>query len=278
MAITRSMLTFIVVICTLLISVHGQASNQSEVVSADNVKWGYLNPLRGDKSPGAAELWGDRTKNTATGMLVRFKQGFSSPPHIHNITYRGVVIRGLLHNDDPKALPMWMPTGSFWTQPAGADHTTAANGEDNLIYLEIDSGPYLVHPSKQQFQNDEHPLNLHASNLVWLDQSQDKSISDSAAEIAYLWGNTNSEVSVGALLKLPGRFKGNLSTNARELRAVVISGSVGYTSTETASEIDLAAGSYFGSKGKFKHQITTEGETVVYLRSNGSYALQAIKP
>ena len=50
-----------------------------------------------------------------------------------------------------------MPTGSFWTQPAGEDHTTAANADTNLIYLEIDSGPYLVKPSSYKFDNGERP-------------------------------------------------------------------------------------------------------------------------
>jgi len=68
------------------------AKSENEVVTADNVEWGWLNPLRGDKSPAAGKLWGDRTKNEPAGFLVKFKKGFSSPPHIHNITYRGVVI------------------------------------------------------------------------------------------------------------------------------------------------------------------------------------------
>lgn len=58
----------------------------SKVTPANKVKWGYLNPLRGEQSPGAADMWGDRTADTPTGMLVRFKKGFESPPHIHNIT------------------------------------------------------------------------------------------------------------------------------------------------------------------------------------------------
>ncbi|WP_346992732.1 DUF4437 domain-containing protein [Alteromonas gracilis] len=49
-------------------------------------------------------------------MLVRFKEGFSSPPHIHNITYRGIVIDGEMHNSDPDAKAMWMPVNSYWTQ------------------------------------------------------------------------------------------------------------------------------------------------------------------
>ena len=59
--------------------------------------------------------------------------GFSSPPHIHNVTYRAMVIKGLVHNDDPEAENMWMPPGSFWTQPAGEAHITSAKGEENIL-------------------------------------------------------------------------------------------------------------------------------------------------
>ncbi|MEO1279451.1 MAG: DUF4437 domain-containing protein, partial [Planctomycetota bacterium] len=65
-----------------------------EVVLASEANWGALNPARGDAGPRAADLWGDRTLAGATGFLVKFAEGFSSPPHIHNVTYRGLVIEG----------------------------------------------------------------------------------------------------------------------------------------------------------------------------------------
>ncbi|MEM9420868.1 MAG: DUF4437 domain-containing protein, partial [Planctomycetota bacterium] len=89
------------------------------VLPASEVPWTALNPARGDKSPQAGTIWGDRGAEVPTGFLVKFVDGFSSPPHIHNVTYRGVVIEGLVHNDDPDAANMWMPPGSYWTQPAG---------------------------------------------------------------------------------------------------------------------------------------------------------------
>ena len=109
----------------------------NEVVTANQVEWGWLNPLRGDKSPAAGKLWGDRTSTNASGFLVKFKKGFSSPAHIHNVTYRGMVISGLLHNDDEKAEEMWLPKGSFWVQPAGEAHITAASGKVNLAYKKV---------------------------------------------------------------------------------------------------------------------------------------------
>ncbi|WP_448555970.1 DUF4437 domain-containing protein [Thalassotalea montiporae] len=247
-----------------------------DIIEADDVDWGYLNPLRGDKSPGAANLWGDRTKDTATGMLVRFKKGFSSPPHIHNITYRGIVINGLLHNDDPTAARMWMPTGSYWTQPAGEDHITAADGESNLIYLEIDRGPYLVKPSNQAFNNGEAPINLHANNLVWQPYG--------AGERAFLWGNTSKGEINGSLIKLPAGFAGQLISSAEEFRAVVITGQLGLVDSHLVDGSNakvghanklrsLAPGSYFGADQSNNYQLRSAQETILYIRTDGHLIL-----
>ncbi|NKF49021.1 DUF4437 domain-containing protein [Shewanella sp. WXL01] len=250
------------------------ADKQSHLVSASDINWGYLNPLRGDKSPGAADLWGDRTKNTATGMLVRFKKGFSSPPHIHNISYRGVVIDGLMHNDDPSAEKMWLPTGSFWTQPAGENHITAADGQTNLIYLEIDSGPYLVQPSSEHFDNGERPINQHSSNMVWLAPTDATAVNQSNAQVTYLWGSTKIGEMGGAMIKLPAKFDGELKVTADEFRTVVIAGELDYQSKEQPS-INLKPGSYVSSNGEFSHQLQTEVATTLYIRTNGSFNLNS---
>ncbi|MDR9827059.1 DUF4437 domain-containing protein [Vibrio sp. FNV 38] len=247
------------------------AQGTSKVVAADDIEWGYLNPLRGVLSPGAADLWGDRTTDTATGMLVRFNKGFESPPHIHNITYRGIVIDGLMHNDDPTSEKMWMPQGSFWTQPAGEDHTTAANGENNLIYLEIDSGPYLVNPSDEQFDNGERPLNLHKNNIVWLNRNDLHDVNVNGVESTYVWGSTSDMG--GSMVKLPSGFNGNIATDASEFRAVVISGSVEYHSSDLDSTKVLKAGSYVESMDSFTHEIKNKGdkEAIIYIRTNSKY-------
>lgn len=264
--------TYFALAAGLLITQAFAAGPTSEVVAADEVNWGYLNPLRGELSPGAANLWGDRSKDLATGMLVRFNKGFSSPPHIHNITYRGVVIAGQMHNDDPGAVKTWLPTGSFWTQPAGEDHITAANGEQNLIYLEIDSGPYLVKPSAEQFDNGERALNLHSSNLVWLGKSELHRIDAEGVETAFLWGVSKPGQAGGSLVKLPANFNGHIGIDASEFRAVVIAGSVAYRSARTPQPRRLEAGSYFGSTGKYEHAISAaEDGAILYIRSDGRY-------
>ena len=256
----------------------------TKVVPANEVEWGYLNPLRGDKSPGAADLWGDRTQDTATGMLVRFNKGFESPPHIHNITYRGIVIEGQMHNDDPSAAKMWMPTGSFWTQPAGEDHTTAANDSTNLIYLEIDEGPYLVKPSNAHFDNSERPVNLHINNMVWLHDSDLATLSAEGVKATYLWGDTQDVF--GSMLSLPAGFNGTITAYGQSFKAVVIKGAVNYTysdaqvtqhtamgstdSDEGNKTIALGAGSFLESTGESQHRVnnTSEGEVLVYIRAD----------
>jgi quercetin dioxygenase-like cupin family protein len=162
---------------------------KNEEVTIQSIKWGWLNQLRGDKSPAAGQLWGDRTDTLASGFLVKFNKGFSSPPHIHNVTYRGVVIKGLLHNDDENAEKQWLPAGSFWIQPAGEAHITSANAKDNLAYIEIQEGPYLVKPTDEAFDNGERPVNVDKNNLVWLNVNDITWITDdSNVQTAFLWG------------------------------------------------------------------------------------------
>ncbi|XOV79387.1 MAG: DUF4437 domain-containing protein [Aestuariibacter sp.] len=240
-----------------------------QILLAENVKWGYLNPLRGEKSPGAANLWGDRTSGEATGMLVRFKKGFSSPAHIHNISYRGIVIEGLMHNDHPNAQSHWLPTGSFWTQPAGQNHITAANGESNLIYLEIDEGPYLVQPSTEQFDNGEHPVNVHASNIVWLNEQESALVSSDKANIAYLWRKIADYEVQGVLLKLAAGFNGRLSGTGEELHGIVVSGGVNYETSGRVSDYQLSPGSYFSSTEYAVHKMSVKDESIIYLRFSG---------
>ncbi|MEM6290696.1 MAG: DUF4437 domain-containing protein [Myxococcota bacterium] len=73
---------------------------------------------------------------------MRFRDGFASPPHIHNVTRRAVVLEGLVH-------------------------ITAAKGEDaGLAYVEIDDGPYLVRPLPNAVQGAERPVNVRADSEV----------------------------------------------------------------------------------------------------------------
>ncbi|UYV12506.1 MAG: DUF4437 domain-containing protein [Phycisphaera sp.] len=250
------------------------APQDNEVLLASDADWGSLNPARGNQGPGAANLWGDRTGTGATGMLVRFADGFSSPPHIHNVTYRGVVIRGQVHNDDPTAEPMWMPTGSYWTQPAGEVHITAAKGTSNLAYIEIQQGPYMVLPSEQAEDTGERPVNIHESNLVWLDAAtltRIESDEEAGPKIAYLWGDPQDAGPSGAFVMLPAGFNGALQSEGASLRAVVVEGQPRYT----PEGIDLQPGSYVGSARGSTHYIalSTARPSVLYVRSEGPFSV-----
>ncbi|MEM9695146.1 MAG: DUF4437 domain-containing protein, partial [Myxococcota bacterium] len=68
--------------------------SSATITAYEDVSWEDLNPARGDQSPRAGTLWGNRKADVATGYLLRPVDGFRSPPHIHNVTYRAVVIRG----------------------------------------------------------------------------------------------------------------------------------------------------------------------------------------
>ena len=247
------------------------SADQHSVIATDEIDWGLLNPLRGDASPRAADLWGDRTKDVATGMLVKFSDGFSSPPHIHNVTYRGVVIKGQVHNDDPGAETMWLSTGSFWTQPAGESHITAANGQENLIYLEIDSGPYLVRSSQEAFDNGERPVNLDQRNLVWLDAEDIKWLDKKQTQIAYLWGEPQARN--GSFVKLPAGFKGTIRSNDA-LKAVVVSGEASYRWSDEENSTWLSPGSFFSSGSDGKHHMSASTPLLLYINAIGRYTIQ----
>ena len=256
------------------------AKPTSEVVLRSEVKWTPLNPLRGDKSPKAGTLWGDPDRKfpVATGFLVQFADGFSSPPHIHNITYRGVVISGLVHNDDPDAAKMWMPAGSFWTQPAGEVHITAAKGPANVAYIEIDKGPYLVLPSKEAFDRSERPINVDASNIVWVDPPGAPA-SANGPKVAFLWGNPQDGQLNGTLVKLPAGFTGKIKNHGSTFRAVVIKGQPQYQVPGETDVMNLEPGSYFGSKGEWVHQVSSkEGEeSIIYVRTDGKFNVISAK-
>ena len=256
-----------IVFANVCLSLSVAAEPSHEIISIADVEWQPLNPARGDKSPKAGTLWGDRNGSVATGFLVKFTDGFSSPPHIHNVAYRGVVISGQIHNDDPNAEKMWMPAGSFWTQPAGEIHITAAKGDNNVAYIEIDSGPYLVRPTEKKFDNGERPVNVDKSNLVWLEQPG-RSVKTNSLMLSYLWGKPHGKNVYGALIKLPPGITTSMSSHGSFLNAVVIQGQPNYHVSKEKLKT-LQPGSFFSSKQNAVHTISSKEEVVMYVRTNG---------
>ncbi|CAL2056602.1 DUF4437 domain-containing protein [Tenacibaculum sp. 190524A05c] len=254
----------------------------NKVLLSSDIVWEKLNPARGDKSPQAGTIWGDRKKSlspwkkgknlTGTGFLAKFVDGFSSPPHIHNVTYRAVIIKGLVHNDDPKAENMWMKPGSFWTQPAGESHITSAKGEENIALVEINEGPYLVKPISEAHDNGERPINIDVSNIVWLNNTKTNWIDkNNTAEISFLLNTVNKNGFKSLFVKLPENFNGEIKTTGTVVHAVVIQGNLNYTMPQNKEKKILDTGSYFGSTDKTTHTISnsSNGETILYFRTNG---------
>lgn len=250
----------------------------NNVLLSSEILWEKLNPARGDQSPQAGTIWGDRKGEVATGFLAKFVDGFSSPPHIHNVTYRAVVISGLVHNDDPNAESMWMKPGSFWTQPAGESHITSAKGEETIALVEIDKGPYLVQPISDAFDNGERPVNIDASNVVWLTKDQTHWIdSNSKAEVSFLLESAGNGGLKSLFIKLPLPYDGTIETTGTVLHAVVIQGELDYTLPQQEETVTLDAGSYFGSTDKAIHtiKVTSQHQVILYVRTNGEIKVTA---
>jgi quercetin dioxygenase-like cupin family protein len=256
-----------------------EATPKVEVRLASEIPWQKLNPARGDASPQAGTIWGDQTKDGESGFLVKFVDGFSSPPHIHNITYRGIVLAGGLHNDDPKAEPMWMKVGSYWTQPAGEVHITSSRGA-GIGYVEIQSGPYLVKPETEAFDNGERPINIDSTNIVWLDASnttwiEGKTNADAAknAQMTFMWGSPEGDQVNGTMLKLPAGFSGKLNTESSSFKVIVIDGQTKLHLDDGKDVRTLTAGGYFGTEGKASNHVTTKDGCTVYVRTKGKYSV-----
>jgi len=272
----------IVFACILYVCTSTQVTSEptSNVVLTTEIKWTPLNPARGDKGPMAGTLWGDRTGSGPSGFLVKFVDGFSSPPHIHNITYRGVVISGLVHNDDPNAEEAWMPSGSFWTQAAGEVHITAAKGSNNIAYIEIEKSPYLVLPTNEAFNSIDKSVNVEKSNIVWLDASNSKWIKqpkntavEDAPKVAFLWGKPQDNQLNGALVSLPSGFSGKILSKNSIFRGVIVQGQVQYQVKGKTDNNTLEPGSYFSSDKEVVHQISIdEGkDCIIYIRSKDMF-------
>lgn len=258
------------------------AAPTNKVILKSEVKWDHLNPKRGDLAPKAGTLWGDRKGTEPTGFLLKPTDGFESPPHIHNVSYRGIVINGVIHNDDPTAANMWMPAGSFWTQPKGEVHITAAKGSDSLAYIEIEEGPYLVLPKEEAFDSGERPVNVDKSNIVWLGAAElswvdppGSAASASGAKMAFLWGNPQNGQLSGTLMKLPAGFQGKIRSHGSTFRAVVIQGQPQYQVPGEAEVQTLEPGSYFSSEGESLHLVSSAAadESLIYVRTDGRFVV-----
>ena len=215
----------------------------------------------------------------ATGFLARFVDGFESPPHIHNVSYRAIVIHGEVHNAHPSAEKMWMPSGSFWTQPKGLVHITAARGSGVVALVEIDEGPYLVRSVDDAFSNEETPVNIPAAELVWAEANSTALPSPAGTahgtpQLSTLWGNPSGGSTHGALAKLPSGFTGAVRTGGSTLDVVVIRGSPVHQPSGRTDGTTLAPGSYLqSSDAGLRISCVGEEDCLLYVRGAGQFVV-----
>lgn len=187
------------------------------------------------------------------------------------------MIRGLLHNDDPNAEDMWLPTASFWTQPAGGIHITAAKGDDCLAYIEVEDGLGVL-PAEQAFESPEKPVNVDVTNLVWIDPPR-QPVAEAGPQVAFLWGDPQGDQPYGVMIRIPAGTTGEIESHGASLRAVVIVGLVDLEKPEPGGSQPLEPGSFFSSTGKAVHRVSAGTETfgVLYLRLEGVFDIASVK-
>lgn len=239
------------------------------VVPTSKVEWEQLNPARGDNSPKAGTLWGDRNGPGPSGFLLKPVDGFRSPPHAHTAFYRGVVIEGSIHNDAPDAADAYLPAGSYWTQPAGGIHVTAAKGV-SLAYIEVE-GAFDVVPADRAPGSKERATVIVDTQIEWSDPPG----AAFGAKVTRLWGEPLDGGATGSFVKLPAGLTAAVRSDGPALLGVVIRG------RPTLGEGGpLEPGSFFSSKGEAAHRVScgTKQECVVYVRAEGKFDLAAASP
>lgn len=224
---------------------------------------------------------GDFKKDTPSGFLVKFKDGYKSPLHVNSTDYKAIAIDGRFHNGAKNAEAMWMGQGSYWTQPKGEVHETFATfAKEPLAFIEVDSGIYKEQSEDKATNNNAQPINMDASNIIWLDANNanwlDEKASVAGAKVAYFWGTLTKNKYSGTFIKLPPRFKGKLVVFSDDFKAVVARGNPTLTLKNGKKE-SLELGSFFETKGgAFKQNITSapSEETILYIRIKGVYRVE----
>ncbi|SMP80058.1 protein of unknown function, partial [Neorhodopirellula lusitana] len=116
-------------------------------------------------------------------------------------------------------------------------------------------------------------------NIVWLGPSSTTWIQSAATkapakqpQIAFLWGDPQSDQAGGTLIKLPEGFDGKILSHS-PLRAVVIEGLAKFQTNETTEGKLMTPGSFFSSHGEDTHRVSTDGELpcIIYVRSEGKF-------
>ena len=153
--------------------------------------------------------------------------------------------------------------------------------------LKLSKGHISFLPEEEAFDNGERPVNVDASNVIWLDASNINWINlsgittfEDEPEIAFLWGQPQDGELNGTMIKLPAGFTGEIRSSGSIFRAVVIQGQPQYQVSGETEIKTLAPGSYFGSKEESVYQISSEAEeeSIIYVRTKGKFDIISLQP
>ncbi|MEM7765130.1 MAG: DUF4437 domain-containing protein [Pseudomonadota bacterium] len=265
----RSVIGFFAVVFLGQLTAYASGSDSAVKDNHRELTFVPLNPARGDAAPQAGVLWGNIRANVWSGAIIKFRDGFQSPPHIHNVTYRGVVIDGQVHNDDPVAAKQWLGPGAYWSQVAGEAHITAAKpGASATVFLEILSGPYLVKPTDDAFDTGEQSVNVAYDNLVWVTASGSLADSNARSARTYLW---QQGAHSGSLLRLAAGASVSVQADA-PLRLVGIRGELSVRAAAQPAK-PLHRARYQQLPAADIHDLQCHGATVClsYISALGTY-------
>lgn len=137
--------------------------------------------------------------------------------------------------------------------------------------METDHGPYLVKPTGEAFDSGERPINVDASNIVWVPFVHEHGEPEGVL-ISYLWGEHRKGQSRGVFLRFPPGFVGAIQASGEHFHGVVIQGNLKHAAGDGRI---LTAGSYFGAKGDSVHRVgnSSDQPVVIYIRTDNQLSI-----
>jgi quercetin dioxygenase-like cupin family protein len=213
-------------------------------------------------------VWGDRDSK-AHGTAGIFPAEGRSPLHTHSAGYHGVVLSGLVTNPfGLESVPELLTPGSHWYVPAGEEHVTACEPEQECRFYFHSESHFDFSPIEGNMPTE--PRSEEASTDLF-EFYEFEEISSFAA-FSTIWGDRN----VGAHGTL-GRFTPNsespLHTHGETYYGVVIQGQMTNPFGDEESPVILAPGDYWYVPANSEHTTAcvSEEECLFYFHSQGAF-------
>lgn len=134
------MKTILVAIAALLAGQGALAQQASSNVSVTELKFYDLFGMP------IAKGYGDPA-NGAHSNYIRLPGGTISPRHVHTADYYGVVIAGVVANEQARgAVDRPLAPGSYWYQKGGEEHVTKCISQTECLVFVSSKGSFDFHP------------------------------------------------------------------------------------------------------------------------------------